>query len=569
MRITRLSEGITHIEDLNIDRFIEIVKNIFNFHVSEKIDGANLWFGVDDSDIFYTTREQKSGDKERKYNSKDYSMVAAYNGFRSAHDALESLMKQGKFRGALIPGDKIEIEVVFGKQPNVVKYSEDGTNYIVLLRPVEETEQKRFDRLADMLNGKTVTVQSNIIDTVDGENLITTKEPFKWKFVKNVSEKVSSSLISHKSLMKIVGKLEQFLKEPNEVVSKALGKETLNFSVMSMRLVGIPAEAKEVIKSERDKLNQYVLTEFKLPIKRKLFSDLLDNGEFLSAEFKTKEKSDLEGFVLSNGGEQIKIVDRDLFTAINEFNFKIRNELNGAVMSDDIDAPLLVKGGVFGNSKIRIANLFDVKDLARSAKAKKVFAQYRGKTTAETIANFVKSLKINDFGMYQKKIIAILSDTNNELSTRLDAFKKEASDYKVELKNGKTIDYSEESVKRTLLAFAELKKEINKLLELTKKAKSVNDLISALYGKFISDVHKKVEESFEQKGIKMSESLSLLKSIATINEDGEGVEAAAPAAVSAATTSSADIAPVQLRMFNGKVIKRMKRNYFPKKKSHK
>ena len=170
MRVTRLNEGITHIEDLSIDKFIDTIKSIFKFHVSEKIDGANLWFGLDDSDIFYTTREQKSGDKDRKYESKDYSKVAAYNGFRSAHDALQSFMKLGKYRGALHPGDKIEIEVVFGKQPNVVKYSDEGINYIVLLRPVDGTSQEHFDKLVSMLDGKEVNVQSEIIDTVDGES---------------------------------------------------------------------------------------------------------------------------------------------------------------------------------------------------------------------------------------------------------------------------------------------------------------------------------------------------------------------------------------------------------------
>ena len=293
MRLIRLNEGITHIEDLSIDKFIEIIKNIFNFRVSEKIDGANLWFGLDDSDIFYTTREQKSGDKDRKYASGDYSKVAAYNGFRSAHDALESFMKLGKYRGHLHPGDKIEIEVVFGKQPNVVKYSEDGTNYIVLLRPVDGTSQAHFDKLADALNGKETTVQSNIIDTLDGQHLVTSKSPFKWKIVKNVSEKVSSSLISHKSVLKIVGKLESFLKDRNDVVSKALNREVSNFEAMTMRLVGIPAAAKEVIKSEKDVLNQQVLTQFKLPIKKQLFADLLDNGEFLSSTIKSKERSDL------------------------------------------------------------------------------------------------------------------------------------------------------------------------------------------------------------------------------------------------------------------------------------
>lgn len=572
MRITRLNEGITHIEDLSIDRFVNTVKNIFAFRASEKIDGANLWFGLDDSDIFYTTREQKSADKDRKYQSKDYSKVAAYNGFRSAHDALQSFMKIGKYRGALHPGDKIEIEVVFGKQPNVVKYSDDGTNYIVLLRPVDGTTNEHFDRLCKMLDGKEVSVQSEIIDTTDGENLITSKEPFRWKIVKNVSEKVSNSLISHKSVMKIVDKLEDFLKERNENVSKELGTETSNFSVLTMKLVGVRGAAKETIRIERDKVNQYVLTEFKLPIKRKLFNDLIENGKFLSSAFKTKEKTDLEGFVLSAGDEQIKIVDRDLFTSINEFNFKIRNELNGAVMTDDNDAPLINKGGVFGNCKLRIANLFDIKDLARSAKAKKLFLSYKGKSTEETISNFVKSLKINDFEMYQTKILAILADTQKDLNERLNTFKQESADYKVELKNGTTIPYSEESRKRTLLAFAELNKELTKLRALTKSAKNVGDLISAMYGKFIEAAqNKKVEEASAKKGAIMTEQFSLLKTIHVLAEDGEatGGEAPAPTPTEGATTSGA-IAPVPVRMFNGKVIKRVKRNYFPKKKkSHK
>lgn len=571
MRITRLNEGITHIEDLNIDKFIDTIKNIFKFRVSEKIDGANLWFGLDDSDIFYTTREQKGRDKDRKFDSKDYSMVAAYNGFRAAHDALQSLMKQGKYRGCLHPGDKVEIEVVFGKQPNVVKYSEDGTNYIVLLRPVEDTSQTRFDKLCDMLNGKEVSAQSKVIDTTDGQNLLTTSAPFNWKIVKNVSEKVSASLVSHKSVLKIVSQLEDYLKGSNETLSKLLKKDVTNFSALSMRLVGIPADAKEEVKLERDRVSQHVLTQFKLPIKRKLFNDLIENGDFLSAEFKSKEKTDLEGFVLAGDNDElIKIVDRDLFTSINEFNFKIRNELNGAVMSDDPEAPLINRGGVFGNCKIRIANLFDLKELAKSAKAKKIFAQYKGSSTEETVRNFVKSLKINDFAMYQMKILAILKDTQRDLDERLNVFKQESSDYKVELKNGKTVPYSEESRKRTLLAFAELKKELDKLQRLVKKSNNVESLVVSMYGKLIDEVQSKVTESSKQNGAIMSEQLTLMKSVLKITEDGEAAAGGdvSPGVMAAGTTSS-DIAALPVKLFNGKMIKRVKRNYFPKKKSHK
>jgi hypothetical protein len=72
----------------------------------------------------------------------------------------------------------------------------------------------------------------------------------------------------------------------------------------------------------------------------------------------------------------------------------------------------------------------------------------------------------------------------------------------------------------------------------------------------------------------MTEQFSLLKTISTLTEDGEGAVAdaggdATPSPAAGATTAGM-IAPVPVRMFNGKVIKRVKRNYFPKKKkSHK
>ena len=98
-------------------------------------------------------------------------------------------------------------------------------------------------------------------------------------------------------------------------------------------------------------------------------------------------------------------------------------------------------------------------------------------------------------------------------------------------------------------------------------------MILAIYGKFIKDVHKKVAEEISKKGPIMSENLSLLKTIVALTEDGEGGDASAAGEVAApavTATTSASIAPIPARLFNGKVLKRIKRNYFPKKKkSHK
>lgn len=592
MKIFRLNEGITHIEDLSIDKFINTIKNLFDYNVSEKIDGANLWFGRDTNGNLFTTREQKSADKDRKFQSKDYHMVSAYNGFRSAHDALENFF--GSKTDILKPNETFEIEVVFGKQPNVVKYSDDGVNYIVILRPVNGTSEESFKRIVAKVENKETTVQSKIIDTVDGKSLMTSRLPFKWKIVKNISSKVDNSLISEKKVKSILSKLEGFLRDENATLSNLLGKPISNFEALNFKLVGIKdANVKEQIKKQKIELNQKILVDFKLPIKKNLLNDLINKGDFLSAGFSNKEKNDLEGFVLSKGSELIKIVDRDLFTALNEFNYKIRNELSSAVMSNDINSPLLVKGGIFGNAKIRIASLFDLPELAKSAQAKKIFKSYKGKTVDQTLFNFTKTLHVKDVLMFKNKIIAILSDTENDLDKKLEQFKNEASTYKVTLKNGNEVSYSEESKKRTLLAFAELLKEISKIKSAIKSSKTIEEIINALYGKLIKAVHTGEKEEEEQ----MNESVentapaaaatttnnnngfSLLKNLLLLSEDGEGgdgsgVSAAATAATTASAvsdampgaTTSSMIATLPKRIFNGKVIKRIKRNYFPKKK---
>jgi hypothetical protein len=575
MRLFRLNEGITHIEDLSIDKFLMTIKNIFDFYVSEKIDGANLWFGRDENGDFFTTREQKGGDKERKYHSKDYASVAAYNGFRSAHEALAKLFKETKPSKLLKPGDVYEVEIVFGKQPNVVQYSDTGVNYIVLLRPVNNTDPDTFKELADEMNGKEEVVISLIIDTTDGEHLVKEKMPNRWKFVKNISEKVSSHLISPKENEKLIQNLEDFLRDKNKVASELLEKDWSNFDVMNLKLNTVPLDVRPKLKIERDKLNDTVLDDFKLPIKRAIFKQLIDKGDFLSTKFKSKKKSDLEGFVLSDGKDQIKIVDRDLFTAINEFNYKIRNEISSNVMTDDMEAPLEARGGIFGTCKLRIANVFDVPDLARSGKAKKLFAQYIGDTPEDTASNFAKSLKIDDFIMYKTKIESILKSTKTELKEKLDKFNSEVSSYSATLKNGKKVKFSDEAKKRTLLAFAELFKELDMLLKGVRNSKDLSELLIVLYGRFIEEA-KNVKESLAQsKGKVMSE--SLLKEISNLTEDDGGAAAAADASADTAgaesvptppdpgTTSSSDIATYPVRLFKGKVLKRIKRNYFPKK----
>ena len=46
LKVKRINEGISHLEDLKIDDFIDKVRKLPNMTGSEKMDGAELVFGL-------------------------------------------------------------------------------------------------------------------------------------------------------------------------------------------------------------------------------------------------------------------------------------------------------------------------------------------------------------------------------------------------------------------------------------------------------------------------------------------------------------------------------------------
>ncbi len=151
MKLTEVSNGISHIEDLPIKEFIEILTNFKQYNITEKVDGAQLLFGID-SVGFYTSRETKGG--TRIYNEADYGITFASTYMRSSHKLLEQMLPYLKGAG-LKSGDQVEAEVLYGELPNVVPYSAD-TNYLIFLRTTEGTVN--IDRLQQKLDGQSVSV---------------------------------------------------------------------------------------------------------------------------------------------------------------------------------------------------------------------------------------------------------------------------------------------------------------------------------------------------------------------------------------------------------------------------
>ena len=504
-----LLEGITHLEDLSSKEFINTVETLKDKIITEKLDGANLWFGIDDNGLF-TSREGKSPKKGRFYDVSDYPMVANYNGFRAVHLALEKA--EPVISKVLVDGDMIEIEVLFGRQPNTVTYGAGGKNYVVILRGVNGTPEVRVNKLAKVLNHKTVTIESTIVSSPDGDELVLNDESITWEFT-NV-EPMKTDKIDTSGVTALIKQMKQYLGRQNKVVAGKTNEE-----VSELSLNTIPKEKREEAKEERNRVNAELLSEFKGPIKEILLGKFVRSIKPALQDKKLDPSEDIgvEGVVVRDPvtGNQTKIVDKDVFTAINSFNSASRNSVAGLVRTTDQDATAEMRGGVFGQAKIRIAELLGAKELAMSSGVKRFITKFKGSNPQDTANKIASSLNIEHFDGVKQKVVAILKNAVYETNQIVQGFKDQHDEYKIKLKTGKEMGISPEIMKRTLTAFAETKKDIAEITARVAKAKDPTQLVLALYG-------KTVESIFDGEDVK--ESYNLLKSI---NEDDAG--GAAPA----------------------------------------
>ncbi len=487
-----LTESITHIEDLGVSDFIARIENLSKLIVSEKLDGANLWMGFDLSGVFYTTRAGKKKGAKNFYSTDDYPNQSAYSGFKAAHLALEKIQKD--LAKHIKPGQACEVEILFGRQPNAVTYGINGKSYIAFIRPVEgEGESKAtesdIDSLSTDLEGKDITVNAEILTSEDGEKLEAQKLPVTWQVVK--TQTLDSKELKTINFSKEIKELKKFLNEPNSAAKK-LGFKMTNAEVMGISLTKIPKEQREQVKELRTEVNTKVLNDFKLPIKEKLLTDFVRKikPKLQGTDLDDSEDTGVEGVVARDPetGEQFKIVDKDVFTTVNTFNWGVRAAVDGLVKTDDPTAAREMRGGAVGDSKIRIADLFGMRELAKSSTAKRYITKFKGKNEFDTAKNIADNISNLNFNSAKTKIRAILSAAIDEVGDMLKSYKKEVDDYKVELKNGKIVKYSPEVKRRTLTSFAEVKTNLLDLIKNIDKTDNFTGLILALYGNTIKAV---------------------------------------------------------------------------------
>jgi hypothetical protein len=453
-----------HIEDLKPEQFISLVKKISSMQIQEKLDGAQLWFGVDQEGQFFTSREGKRNGAKKMYSPDDWAPVSDFNQFRAAHAALEKV--KDIVLETLSPGDTGEAEVLYGEQPNSVSYSVEPVSYVALLRPVEGSAEN-FDRLKTKLTGRQVSVSIQAIESSDGEEVQVVDKDLDVKFIEPAELDASKIKVNDT----LLSKFQKFLNSQNE-------QGMTNGETLTISLNKIPKESRNAFKEFREALIGQILEEYKLPIKDELLKAL--NAK----KPNSISKGPIEGYVLRDeNGEQIKVVDKGVFLEMNKFNQYYRNMVQGGLTTTDENADLIDRGGIIGEMRIKLAELFGNRELAKPANAKKALEQFKGDTPARTIQQFADASRTaNDIIATKKHALAIVERARLDIENLLAEFKSKSSTLKKKLSDGTEVSLSKDVIARTLTIFAEAKKSVQRLRDQISKTATTAQLAAVIFG---------------------------------------------------------------------------------------
>jgi len=329
-----ISEGITHIEELEPREFLKAVKTLNTWEITEKMDGAAMQFGFD-NDGFFTAREKKGG-TERIRNADEWGNKFMHTGFRSAHMALEKLMGHIYKQSKLIEKDALySVEVLFGTLPNAIPYSEE-TNQIVIIGKdgADEDGSDNMDKMKKHLNNESVAITVDDVPyTEDGRTIKRRSETHDWEVV--TVPKVRSDGIKKEEAWSMVEQgvknLEDWLKKEQLVGSKTMSNEDLLSLPMNKKPEWIGdgnwKEVKAVVAPLKDDAKEQ-MKSLGLDIKGPLL-DMFVRGVRSHYGPSIEDGGWIEGVVAKNPktGDLTKIVDKEAFTAINKHNWSVRSNI--------------------------------------------------------------------------------------------------------------------------------------------------------------------------------------------------------------------------------------------------
>jgi hypothetical protein len=452
MILNDISRGIPHIESLPPLEFIEAVHRLGeNYEATEKLDGAQLLFGLDESG-FYTSRESKGG--ARIYNERDYEIRFPTTYMRSAHKMLESVLPKLKEAGLKI-GDQVEVEVLYGELPNVVLYSKD-TNYLIFLRTTEGTVD--INSLKDKLIGNVMSVDLKAPFTPDGKIIALREETNIWKVAR-------SPIIDIPKILPIsyaVGGIVTYLQKTSEFMGWTNGL------VESLPLNRTPVDCtpalwsiiKDDVKASRVSIRESCAMKM-THVKEILLNNLVRTRH---SEFGPPKHSGgmIEGIVFKHKttGKMIKLVDLNEFGMERVQAWSERNKLTEAARTD------ASAGSFLGKLNVDLA--VSIGHPALGTMQAKAYVR----NTGIVLEDISKNISFNETKSYVSRLLEV---SRNDLSSRLDK-------YCAEKRYSPAIDV------RTKETFASLFEKISSLQLGVKRARSSNDLVRLLVGKHLGEI---------------------------------------------------------------------------------
>ncbi len=484
--VYNLNRGIPHLENLPPSQFLDVIENIAIYTITEKLDGANLVFGFAVNGTPYTSRQTKGG--KLHYKVESYSNRPANNGFKQAHLAL--IKEEAALRGVIGNGEAVEVEVLYGRQPNAIVY---GSNQIAFLRMVpgsngEAPDQTKIAKLKETMEGISVFVSTNATVTRDGIDLYEEAVTESWTFA------VAPTIDPIKFVAVDLATLDVYKNWLKVRVWPGITNEDIfNCKLNRIRKDDLPeGVTKDILKEAREKVREIVLEQH-LRFKA-CFVDLLRKLEptFRDVHLEGTERNiGIEGVVLRHPETeaQIKIVDKENFTAINQFNHAIRNEIRATSnVPNRFDATLGRDIDIYTELLHEVADIVGIPGLRRLSNIKRVIRNHTGNNLTETTSNFASAFGLKDVDILRERLSRAIHSTMLDLAFCHGKYLLERHSYAYTLPTGRTIRYTDEINKRTELMFAETRKELKEMRSQVEFAETLEDIAQALYGKQLNSL---------------------------------------------------------------------------------
>lgn len=434
-------KGIKHLDNLTLTELVSFVNSMHEATITEKIDGYYLCMGLDNIGLF-TSREGKGG-------TRIYNISALEKTFKNVyHIIAHTLLEQNKdilIKSGLSVGDIYEIEVLYGKIPNVIEY--DGINRIVFLRNLNGNS---FDCVSTAMNNIRDCVELSI-PVVNDNGVGFTEETSitEWEFSKLESIKLSNVNLQLDTILKDI---VDFASSPSKIEGMT-NLKSIELKVTSrLNSEKVTEDSKQLIKDNRE----YIFNktkEFSSKLKERILNDISLKSNF-GATF-------VEGYVIRTPSMQVKIVDKTLFTEVNEFYHMYSNALCRLATNDIISG----QTSLFSETFIKVGQVLGNKNLGTVRR---------------------KQINIDDRILNNKDknvILGILSESINELDTFTKSYLNRYKDmekvvYKSYMKY--TFRYNDSVHTKTLEAISNLRNRLYNAKEIVSNSSSVKELFNKL-----------------------------------------------------------------------------------------